>query len=78
MANISGCLLSRKLVGSVAAMLSILGALALHGFFGLSDVLTAGAIGTIGSLGGVQVIGQAWIDKSNGALIPINNLGGRA
>ena len=65
MPSLAGCLLSRKLIGSVCAMLSILGAMALHGFFGLSDYLTGGAIATIGSLGGAQIIGQAWIDRNN-------------
>ncbi len=65
MPSLAGCLLSRKLIGSVCAMLTILGAMALHGFFGLSDYLTGGAIATIGSLGGVQIIGQAWIDHNN-------------
>lgn len=74
---IAGCLLSRKLVGSVCAMLSILGTLALHGYFGLSDVLTGGAIATIGSLGGAQVLGQAWVDHANGGSVdaPISAMG---
>jgi len=59
---------SRKLIGAVAAMFAILGALIICGFFGLSDFLTGGAIATIGSLGGAQVIGQAWIDRNNGGV----------
>jgi len=47
-------------------MLAILGALALQGYFGLSDYLTGGAIATIGSLGGAQVLGQAWVARNNG------------
>lgn len=65
MPSLAGCLLSRKLIGSVCAMLTILGAMALHGFFGLSDYLTGAAIATIGSLGGAQIIGQAWIDRND-------------
>ena len=65
MPSLAGCLLSRKLIGSICAMLAILGAMALHGFFGLSDYLTGGAIATIGSLGGAQIIGQTWIDRNN-------------
>jgi len=63
------CVLSRKLIGAVAAMLSILGALAIHGFFGISDVVTGGAIATLGSLGGAQVLGQAWVDRNNGGAV---------
>lgn len=69
MPNIVSCLISRKLIGSVAAMLAILGALALHGYFGLSDLITGEAIATIGALGGAQVVGQAWVDKNNGGKI---------
>jgi hypothetical protein len=66
MPSLAGCLLSRKLIGSICAMLTILGALALQGYFGLSDYLTGAAIATIGSLGGAQVLGQAWVDRNNG------------
>ena len=62
----TSCLLSRKLIGSVCAMLSILGALALQGFLGLSDYQTGGAIAVIGSLGGAQIFSQAWIDSNKG------------
>jgi hypothetical protein len=66
MPSITGCLLSRKLVGAVCAMLAILGAMVLHGFFGLTDYLTGAAIATIGTLGGAQIVGQAWIDCNKG------------
>lgn len=67
MPSIGGCLLSRKLIGSVCAMLAILGTLALQGYFGLSDYLTGGAVATLGSLGGAQIIGQAWVDCNKGS-----------
>lgn len=64
MPSLTSCQLSRKLTGSICAMLAILGAIALHGYFGLSDYLTGAAIATLGSLGGAQIIGQAWVDRN--------------
>ncbi len=74
MPSLAGCLLSRKLIGSISAMFAILGAMALQGFFGLSDALTCAAVATIGSLGGAQIVGQAWIDRNTSALpdVPVS------